>query len=201
MLLENDANCAAWGEYCAMEQKANMLMLTLGTGIGSGIVIDGELYRGSRGYAGELGHVIIHPGGEQCACGQKGCFERYASVSALVKRAGMAAEQNKDSILAKAFEKSANGKSFFDAAAQNCPIAQKVLTEYTDELKVGIDSICSIFDPQCIVIGGGISEQKEMFFDRLCAVCSGVELRQAVLGNDAGVIGAANLAMRRQDNE
>ncbi|MBR4303833.1 MAG: glucosamine-6-phosphate deaminase [Clostridia bacterium] len=195
--LENDANAAAWGEYMASGEKGDMLMLTLGTGIGSGIVINGRIYRGSHGHAGEFGHMITHSGGRECGCGQRGCFEKYASVAVLIDSAQQAAAENPDSILAGYMGDKANGRSFFEAVAQGCPVAEKVLDTYITELKTGIESIKSIFDPKLVVIGGGISEQKDIFFARLSEACRGVDLRQAVLGNDAGMIGAADLAMRR----
>ncbi len=199
--LENDANAAAWGEYLASGEKGDMLMLTLGTGIGSGIVIDGKIYRGSHGHAGEFGHMITHAGGRECGCGQRGCFEKYASVAVLIDSARQAAGANSDSVLAQCMGDSTSGRRFFEAVAQGCPVAQEVLDGYIAELKTGIESIKSIFDPKLVVIGGGISEQKETFFDRLSEACRGIELRQAVLGNDAGIIGAADLASRRCGND
>ena len=171
-----------------------MVMLTLGTGVGSGIIIDGEIYRGSRGYAGELGSIIIHPEDTESGSGRKGYFERYASAAALLREAEKTAAQHPDSILARLIGDKADGQSFFEAVSRECPVALQVLEGYIAQLTTGIDTICSIIDPRYVVIGGGISQQTENFFMRLRKSCLKTELRQAVLGNDAGFIGAAELA-------
>lgn len=197
--VENDANCAGLGElHCgAGKSCGNMLMITLGTGVGGCVIIDRELRRG-RGNMGEVGHmVIMAKGGRKCPCGQSGCLEQYASVTALIASAKEAAEKNKGSILADMVEKygaSFNGEIFFTALESGCPVAESVMNEYTDMLAVGIDSLINVLDPDMIVLSGGITARGDMFIDSLRKkIHFDTPIIISELQNDAGVLGAAML--------
>ncbi len=195
--LENDACCAAFGESKLGVLAHNMLMVTLGTGIGGGIVIGGEIYSGSMGNAGEIGHICIEHDGVQCACGHRGCWEAYASVSALIKQTKKAAEENPDSLLSAVIseEGEVNGKTVFTAMDKGCPIAEKVFDLYTSYLAAGMRSIIAVFDPDTIVIGGGISKEGDRLINPVIEKTkSDTPIRISVLQGSAGAIGAAILS-------
>lgn len=192
--LENDACCAAIGESYEGIGAKNIFMVTLGTGIGGGIVIDGKIYSGAGGKAGEIGHICIDPNGRDCACGHKGCWEAYASVNALIGLTLRAAEKNPDSILNRIILKDgkADGKTVFAAMDEGCPVAQKVFDEYIGYLSVGIRNIIVTFDPDTVVIGGSISREGERLLAPLREkVASSVPIAASVLQDKAGAIGAA----------
>lgn len=193
--MENDANCAALGEQVAGAGKGvrNMLMVTLGTGIGGGIIIDGKIYSG-KGNAGEIGHMRIMPDGKLCKCGKHGCWERYASVSALIEMMERAAAEHLDSILADAAKDSINGKTLFKAMDMGCDTAKHVFDEYIGYLAAGIDILVSVLDPELILIAGGISRENEKIIKPLSERIGGaVPIKVAELKSDAGIIGAALL--------
>ena len=197
VFMNNDANCAALGEAMAGEGKnvKNMVMVTLGTGIGGGIIIDKKIYTGG-GEAGEIGHMCIDTDGKKCACGSVGCWERYASATALIEMTEEAAKKNPDSILAKAVEENqfADGKTAFCAAEAGCPVARAVLDKYIGYLAVGIKNIVNVFSPDAIVLSGGISEAGKALSVPLAErLNSNVKIKISRLGNDAGIIGAALL--------
>ena len=197
VFLNNDANCAALGESVAGEGKdvKNMVMVTLGTGIGGGIIIDKKIYTGG-GEAGEIGHMCIDTDGKKCACGAVGCWERYASATALIEMTEEAANQNPDSILAKTVAENlfADGRTVFTAVQKGCPVAQAVLDKYIGYLAVGIKNIVNVFNPDVIVISGGISEAGKALSEPLKAkLNSNVKIKISRLGNDAGIVGAALL--------
>ena len=201
--LDNDANCAAlaqikWGNT---NNYKNIVLVTLGTGIGGGVILDGKIYRGIS-YAGEVGHITvggIH--GRACGCGNKGCWEQYASASALVREAKRAAEENKDSLLYSIFKDSGdsfNGKNFFEAYNQGCPVAESVFSEYLDWLTAGIISILYTFDPDAVILAGGITKQGESFINELrkrvfSIIDSSSQIEVSQFQDDAGAIGAALL--------
>lgn len=194
--ISNDANCAALAEFvCGAGKDAeNLVMISLGTGIGGGIIIDGKIHEG-RGSAGEIGHMSVNFEGEKCRCGEKGCFENYASASALLNMAKTAALENTDSILYKLYiqnNEEMNGKLFFKAVEENCRIAAKVLEKYTEYLSVGIKNLLNIFDPDSIILSGGITNADELLLapikDKIDA-----NIKISELKGDAGVIGAALL--------
>lgn len=196
--LSNDANCAALGEAVAGEGAGteNMFLVTLGTGIGGGIIIDNKIYEGARGDAGEIGHMCIVSGGKSCPCGERGCWEQYASVSALIEQVELAANKNPDSTLAKIIEENGytDGKTVFEAMDKDCPVAKAVFDEYLDYLTVGIKNIINIFRPDTIVIAGGLSEAGDKLLVPLAEkVGTDVPLKISRLGADAGIIGAALL--------
>lgn len=193
--LENDACCAAIGEAYLGVKAKNMLMITLGTGIGGGIVIDKKIYSG-KGSAGEIGHICINPKGVKCACGATGCWEAYASVTALIKRIKEASTANPDSILRKIITEDGyvDGKTLFKALDKHCPIAEEIFEEYTDYLAVGIRSIIMTFDPDTIVIGGAISKEGNLLLEPVRKkVNLETPIKISVLQGDAGAIGAALL--------
>lgn len=194
VLLENDANCAALGEYNAAED-VNMLYLTLGTGVGAGLILNRQLYRGSRGVAGEAGHITIVVDGEPCACGKRGCFEQYASATALVRQTAEAVRQHPTSLLAAmAKEEAMDGRLAFNAANAGCPIAQSVIDNFCRYLAAGIDSLCEIFDPQHVVLAGGITKEGEGLLEPLCRhLHTKVLVTTAQKRGQSGMLGATRL--------
>ena len=187
----NDANAAALGECFAGRAKGvqNVLMVTLGTGVGGGIVLGGRIFGGTRGIAGELGHFTLYQDGPRCPCGKCGCFERYAATTALVRRAKEATG-----------EADMNGRIVFSRAADGDQAMLAVLSAWIDDIAAGISGLVHIFNPQMVLIGGGVSAQEALLIAPLrervlrsvmprFAEC--LQLEAATLGNDAGMIGAA----------
>lgn len=204
--IENDANCAALGEYVAgAGQKYNsVIMVTLGTGVGGSLVLDKKLFRGCSGCAGIIGHIAVDLEGLDCNCGRKGCWEAYASVGALVRQATQKAEENKESLLNKILLEKGNlsGKTIFDAAKQGDKAAKEVLNQYVKYLSVGFVSLVNIFDPDVIIVGGGISREGDFLLqpvreivqkEKYCKSAKQANIIASKLGNDAGLIGAASL--------
>jgi glucokinase len=207
--VENDANCAAWAEALvgAAKGSENSVMITLGTGIGGGIVVDGHLYHGFNNFAGEFGHTVICVGGEPCKCGKRGCFEAYASATALIRETEKAANGARDSLLWTYAKKEGRftGRTAFDAAKVGDRTAQAVVDAYIDHLAIGVANAIEIFQPEVLVIGGGISHEGESLFvpliRRVTEMVYGdripeenqTKLLAAFLGNDAGIVGAALL--------
>lgn len=207
----NDANAAALGEYhCGAGKKYNSLvMLTLGTGVGSGIVFNGKLFEGNRGAGVELGHEVIRIGGEKCTCGRKGCLEAYASATALIRQAKKAMDADKSSALWKLTgddKEKLNGETVFDALRNGDKTAEKVVKKYTDYLAEGVANVINAFHPEAILLGGGICAAGDVFLKPLKRkvnkrIYGGtefapVEIVVASLGNDAGIYGAAMLAKK-----
>ncbi|MBQ7901228.1 MAG: glucosamine-6-phosphate deaminase [Clostridia bacterium] len=193
--VSNDGNCAALGEaMCGAAKDAkNIVMVTFGTGIGGGIIIDNKIYQG-RGSAGEIGHICIEKDGRKCGCGNKGCWEQYASVTALVKEAKKAAEENSDSILNDIYRKNGklSGRLIFEAIRKGCPVAQSVFDKYTDYVAMGLKSLEFVFDPDMIVLSGGITGAGEDFLNPIVEkLDSDIPVVISSLKSDAGVVGAA----------
>lgn len=203
--VENDANAAAWGEFLAGCGKGtnNMVMITLGTGVGSGIVENGRLIRGVYGKGAEIGHMVLELNGEKCTCGRKGCFEAYASATALINQTKKAMKENHDSEMWKVCNgklSNVDGKTAFKTKDKG---AKQVVKNYLDYLAEGIVNIVNIFQPEIVCVGGGVSHEGEKIlapvkkmiknksFARFGKEQSKVCL--ATLGNDAGIIGAALL--------
>ncbi|MBR6408377.1 MAG: ROK family protein [Clostridia bacterium] len=206
VFLENDANCAALGESIAgaSSKYASSVLVTLGTGVGGGIVIGGRIHNGFNGGAGEIGHMVIVAGGEKCSCGRNGCFERYASASALVRSAQKAAEQNPDSLLSKMARQSGemNGIVVMDAARAGDMVTLELLDRFREYVAVGLANIANVLQPEAIVIGGGISNEGEFLIGGIREKTYAQMYTDAIkypaivaaqLGNDAGIIGAAML--------
>lgn len=211
IVIENDANAAAWGEfqYGAGEDVDDLLLLTVGTGVGGGIVLDGKLHRGAFGVAAEIGHLRVVPQGHLCGCGNRGCLEQYGSGSALVREARVGAEGR--SLLAKDLldraggdPEAIDGPMITEAARAGDTFSIELLADLGRWLGEGIASLAAVLDPAVVVIGGGVSEADDLLLDPMRTAfrtsLSGrghrpvAEIRKASLGNDAGLIGAADLA-------
>ena len=206
--IENDANAAAYGEYIAGAGKGsdNFIAVTLGTGVGGGIIIDKKIYSGFNYAGAELGHMVIAVDGEQCTCGRKGCFEAYASATALIRQTKEMMDKNHDSIMWELTEgniNSVNGLTAFEAMRKNDAAGKAVVDRYLYYVATGIANIVNIFQPDMLCIGGGISREGEtiaapirkVVFDEILAknTPKKTQIRTAELGNDAGIIGAAML--------
>lgn len=205
--IENDANCAAIGEAfagCGNGSK-NFVAVTLGTGVGSGIIIDGKIISGVNNAGGECGHMVINVDGEPCTCGRKGCWEAYASATALINQTKAAMEQHSDSVmheLAKE-EGKVSGRTAFDGMRRQDAAATQVVEQYTKYVAAGLTNLVNALQPEIICVGGGICNEGETLLRPLrryieaerYSVYSKVQtkLMKAELGNDAGVIGAAIL--------
>ena len=206
----NDANAAAYGEavYGAAKAYRNSILITLGTGVGSGIIIDGKLFEGAQGAGAEAGHMVIQVGGVPCGCGRRGCFEQYASASALIRDTKKAMFEDKESsmweLVGKDPEK-VDGRTAFDAAKAGDATAQKVVKNYIMYLGEGILNLVNIFRPDAVIVGGGICNEGEYLLAPLRKYVAerlyvGVDrvplaLNRAALGNDAGIYGALAVAM------
>ena len=207
--LENDANAAALGEAVAgcARGKKNVVMITLGTGVGGGIIIDGHIYRGHNGEAGELGHMVIERNGIPCPCGRRGCLEAYASATALIRMTKEKMAKRPDSMMHEIAKKygRVSGKTAFDAERADDEAGAEVVSAYISYLACGITNIINIFQPETVVIGGGICHERDNLLNRLFplvrkeAYGSGriqtAELRIAELSGDAGIVGAACLGL------
>ena len=205
--LTNDANAASLGEakYGAGKAYDTIIMLTLGTGVGGGIIINGKLFEGNEGKAGELGHTVVVVDGEQCTCGRKGCLEAYASATALIRETKKAMLSHKDSLMweiCKDIDK-VGGKTSFEAAKKGDSTAIKVIDNYVKYLGEGILNFCNIFRPNVIVLSGGVANAGPFLFDKLNNYVKErnygykstpeVKIVPAELGYDSGKIGAAAL--------
>lgn len=201
--VENDANAAAFGEYAVNGNGVkSFIAVTLGTGIGGGVIIDGKIYRGFNGTGAELGHTTLVHNGEPCTCGKKGCWEAYASVTALIKQTKAMMDENPDSLMHKKAEEMGkiNGRTAFDSAKMGDAAAQKVVDQYLEYVASGVSSMINIFQPEILVIGGGISREGDYLLRPVqeyvksyvyCKDVKQTELKIAELFNDAGIIGAA----------
>lgn len=205
---DNDANAAAWGEYVAGSGKGcdSMLAVTLGTGIGGGIILNGKLFEGINYGAGEFGHFVIDRNGIECNCGRKGCFEAYASATALISQTRAAMKEQPDSLLWELSEgnlDAVEGKTLFDGVRLKDETAGRVLEQYLEYLSCGLVDLINIFQPELICIGGGISKAGDLLLGPLKKIIDRedyartskrrTKLAAASLDNDAGLIGAALL--------
>ena len=205
--LTNDANAASLGEakFGAGKSYDNIIMLTLGTGVGGGIIINGKLYEGNEGKGAELGHSVIVVDGEQCTCGRKGCLETYASATALIRETKKAMHANRRSLMWKICPDIdlVGGKVPFEATKQGDKVAIDVLDNYIKYLGEGILNFCNIFRPNVVVLSGGIANAGDYLFDRVnkyikdrnygYKMTPEVKVVPAELGYDSGKIGAAAL--------
>ena len=194
----NDANSAALGEKWigAGRGHKNIVAITIGTGVGGGIIVNDKILLGRRGLAGEVGHIVIHGDGMECSCGNTGCLEKYASMTALVRRVSALQKKN-PSHFPKDFGENINGRKIFDALKGNS-LLEKAVDNWVDDISLGIISLVHIFNPELVIIGGGVSGRKE-FIEALSKrvnekimprFLEGLEIVPAKLGNDAGLIGA-----------
>ena len=202
--VENDANAAAFGEVLAGAGKGykDVVVVTLGTGVGGGIIIDGKIYTGFNFCGAELGHTVIQYGGRQCGCGRKGCFEAYSSATALINMTKEAMEENKDSGMWKLCDgdiANVDGKTAFDGMRAGDVAAKSVVDTYIEYLGCGLVNIVNTFQPEMLLIGGGICKEGENLTGPLTEIirrdsyCIDAEkttkLDICSLGNDAGIIG------------
>ena len=209
--VDNDANAAAWAEACfgAARGESHVVVITLGTGIGGALIIDGDVQRGRHGIAGEFGHMQIMPAGIRCECGNRGCWEQYASGNALVREARAMIEAGSpvvaDLLVRLGGDANAlTGPFITEAAREGDPTARELLADIGEWLGIGLANLAAAFDPGLFVIGGGVSAADEMligpareaFRRQLPGRGYRPEARivRAVLGSDAGLIGAAELA-------
>lgn len=185
----NDANSAVLGEVFKgnANNYKNVVMVTIGTGVGGGIVVGGDILNGTLGLGGEVGHITINHKGIQCTCGNRGCYEMYASMTSLVKRVGQ--ELNIEEI---------NGKEIFEQINTNDNM-KEIVDDWIEDVACGILSLVHTFNPEIVLVGGAVSEQKELFVDKLQTIVKekgmknfvkDIKLKPAKLKNDAGLVGA-----------
>ncbi len=201
--MENDANAAAYGEYIANGKGADsFVFITLGTGVGGGIILNKKLYKGFNGIGGELGHITLVHDGVMCSCGNSGCWESYASVTALIRQTKEAIEKHPESLMAKLLKENGevSGRTSFNAAKEGDEAALEVVKNYAEYVASGLVSIINIFQPERIVIGGGISREGDYLLTPIIEYCNKygynknlprTNIQIATLFNDAGIIGAA----------
>ncbi|MBQ8342042.1 MAG: ROK family protein [Clostridia bacterium] len=211
--VENDANAAAWGEAVAGAARGtkNSVMITLGTGVGGGIIIDGKVFSGFNFAGGELGHTVIEQGGAQCSCGRKGCWEAYSSATALIRMTREKMEEcekagRKTLITELVAQKGkVSGKTAFDAMRAGDEAGKEVVDKYLAYLATGLSNMINIFQPEVISLGGGVSNERDNLLNPLIPLVRAeqyggelvplTKICVAELGNDAGIIGAAFLGI------
>lgn len=210
VFVENDANAAAYGEFLvgAAKEANDAVVITLGTGVGGGIIIDGMIYSGSNYAGAELGHMVIQHGGRPCSCGRNGCWEAYSSATGLINmtKEAVSSPYNKNTIITQMVNGDFNnitGRTAFDAMRQGCPVGKTIVDTYISYLGCGIVNIINIFQPEILCIGGGVSREGELLIEPIRKIVEAERytkhnLRQTQvclcsLGNDAGLIGAAYL--------
>jgi glucokinase len=203
VFIENDANAAALGEQWrgAAKDVASMIFLTLGTGVGGGIVYEGRIWEGAHGMAGEVGHMTLEPEGRKCGCGNRGCLEMYASSRGIVMSYIDAAPPG-----AALGAGSITSADIYRAAGEGEPLAVKVMQEMGRYLGIGIASLINILNPQMVVIGGGVKDAWQLFIEAtreeirrraFSYPAERTEIVPSVLGDDAGMVGAAALALQK----
>ena len=211
--VENDANAAAWGEAVAGAAKGtkNSVMITLGTGVGGGIVIDGKLFGGFNGIAGELGHIVIEYDGKPCSCGRRGCWEAYSSATGLInmtkEKLAECERTGRKTLMTELVAKKGkvSGVTAFDAMRQGDEAGKEVVDMYLGYLSCGLTNMVNIFQPEVISIGGGVSNEGQSLVDAVLPTIRKeqyggnlpplTDIRIATLKNDAGIIGAALLSI------
>ena len=209
VVVDNDANCAALAEHAlgAAAGSSSSVLVTLGTGIGGGVVVDGVVQRGAFGFAGEPGHMLVDPHGPPCPCGRRGCWERYASGSGLGRLARDAAAAGRaDAIVERAGgdAEAVRGEHVTAAASDGEPEARRVLADFAWWVAVGLANLVDLLDPEVVVVGGGLVEAGDLLLDPVREAYAGLVLAHdhrpparivaASLGSDAGAVGAALLA-------
>jgi glucokinase len=208
---DNDATAAAYGEYrigCEPFGIRHMVLVTLGTGIGGGLVLDGRLYRGNKGFAGEIGHILVDKNGLACGCGQRGCWETIASGTALGEMGRQAAREGRAYRilqLAGGDLTKLKGEHVVAAAKEGDDVALQLMSEYAERVAIGLAVLANVLDPEVFVIGGGVSEAADLFLPRTAEAFAlrlqgrpyrePIPVEAAKLGSNAGVIGAALIAL------
>ena len=214
IFIDNDATVAGLAESRAgvSQGASSSVFMTLGTGVGGGIVLDGKPWTGAHGVASELGHLTLVVDGIQCTCGKRGCTERYCSATALIRMGREAAQENPDCLImqrAGSLEK-IDGRTIIDCAREGDPVAVQVFSDYTKYLALAINNVISFMDPEVIVLGGGISMAGQFLLDAVkeklppCLMYKTLphgRIELATLGNGAGIIGAAMLGMILKEGE
>lgn len=212
VFLENDANAAALAEWWlgAGKNVNNLILLTLGTGIGGGIIIEGEVYHGARDMGAELGHIVIKEGGLICGCGTRGCLEAYASATGVVKRARAAMKKGYKTILKDLLKDNPGGLTcelVFQAAQEKDPLAVWLVEETGRYLAIGIGSMVNVLNPEMVILSGGMIKAGDLLFNPVCrfvrlfslkAVIEGVRIVSGNLGDEAGAIGAAATVLKER---
>ena len=211
--VENDANAAAWGEAVAGAAKGTKIsvMVTLGTGVGGGIIIDGKVYSGSNGAGGELGHMVIEHNGRPCSCGRRGCWEAYSSATGLIRMTKEKIEECKKNgtktLMSDYVEKDGRitGRTSFDAMRAGDTAGKEVVDLYLSYLETGLINLINVFQPEVISLGGGVSNEGQSLLDAILPKIqesqygginsSSTQIRIAKLKNDAGIVGAAVLGI------
>ncbi len=211
--IENDANAAAWGEAIvgAAKGSKSSVMITLGTGVGGGIISEGKIFKGFNSAAGELGHIVIQVGGRPCTCGRHGCWETYSSATGLInmtrEKLEECAKTGRHTLMTDlvAQKGKVSGRTAFDGYRQGDEAATEVVNEYIKYLASGLTDMINIFQPEILSIGGGISNEGQLLLDLLAPIVSKEQfgdgnfpqtvLRLAELRNNAGIIGAAALGV------
>lgn len=214
VFVENDANAAAWGEAVAGAARGthNSIMITLGTGVGGGIIIDDKVYSGFNYAGAELGHIVIEVGGRPCGCGRKGCWEAYSSATALIRMTSEALDAaraaGRDTAMFAMVEQAGkiSGRTAFDAMRAGDAVATEVVDRYLHYLAQGLANVINIFQPEVLSIGGGISNEGDSLIDILLplinaevygqGVVSPTRICVAQLKNNAGIIGGAVLGVK-----
>ena len=205
--ISNDANCAALGEFIGGVAKDynSAIMVTLGTGVGGGIILDKKLWEGLNSAGGEVGHIVINVDGEQCTCGRKGCWEAYSSATALIRDTKRAMDEYNDSMMHKIAADSGkiSGKTAFSAAKNGDKAGAMVVESYINNLAEGLTNLINLLAPEAIILGGGVSNEGDYLMIPLKKAVyeksyGGADLPHsdiliATLGNDAGIVGAAML--------
>ena len=206
----NDANAAAYAEaiWGSGQGSKSLIAFTLGTGVGGGIVVDGKIWEGMNGFAAEMGHTVLVPGGRSCACGKRGCIEAYCSASALIRETKRMMKLYPESIMWKLVDGDidrVNGKTAFSGKEAGDKCAEIVINEFIDSLAIGVENAINIFQPDVVCIGGGISREGENLLaplrERVTHGTFGLEDKRTKLvaanfRNDAGIIGAALLGLQ-----
>ena len=204
----NDANAAALGEAWigAAKGKKNVVVVTIGTGVGGGILVDGRILLGASGFAGELGHVPIQYLGEDCTCGNKGCLEHYGSTSALVRNVRKLVRENK---ITNVEEDAVDGRWIFEQASEGNETVQEILHAWIESIAAGIVGFVHLFNPELVLIGGGVSAQEELFIQPIREYVMtkampnftrDLQLQAAALHNEAGMVGAVYYCMQQEQH-
>ena len=199
----NDANAAALGEMWkgAAKGRENVVVMTIGTGVGGGIIVDSKILLGSKGFAGEIGHIPVNVNGEECSCGNTGCIEHYGSTSALVRNiknaviSGEIIGINEDEI---------DGRLIFKQVSAGNKVVIKYVDEWINYISAALVGLVHIFNPEMVILGGGVSKQKEFFVDKvrdkvlhsvMDNFAQSLSIEAAELGNNAGIIGAVKFVI------
>jgi len=212
VVLDNDANLAALGEYVygAGQGVTEMMMVTLGTGVGGGLILRGEVYRGALGSAGEFGHTIIQKNGHLCICGRRGCLETYVGKYAILRQVRKKLESGRSSLLQRISQEIMTPKDVCHAALQGDEVALEVFREAGEYLGIGLGNVANLLNIQRVVVGGGLAKAGDLILEparRALAYSSfkiaweNIDVVPAMLGEQAGLIGAATLAMQKCRSE